>query len=124
MPLRSPKPADDPGDTTCTLWFIRRELGQHGYSDRRMIAYVRQLIAHHDFPHPLPAMTKGGALSADVTARSTWVRAGVEAWIEGFLPPDGAALVDRKARADAAASMDDAARHLRLVGGRDMRGVA
>jgi hypothetical protein len=120
MALRSPKLADDPASTTCNLWFIRHELGQHGYSDRRMVDYVRKLIDHHDFPRPIPAMKKGGALSADVTRNSTWVRIAVETWIEGFLPPDGAALVDRKARTEAAREMDDAASHLRLVGGRDV----
>lgn len=124
MPLPSIRSAKDTTGTTCTLWFIRRELGQHGYSDRRMVAYVTQLIDQHDFPRPLPAMRKGGVLTSAVTSNSTWPRAAVEAWIEGWLPPDAAAAIDRKARAEAAASMDDAARNLRLVGGRDHRGGA
>jgi hypothetical protein len=86
MPLPSLRSAKDTTGTTCTLWFIRRELGQHGYSDRRMVAYVTQLIDQHDFPRPLPAMCKGGALTSAVTSNSTWPRAAVEAWIEGWLP--------------------------------------
>ncbi|WP_327195949.1 hypothetical protein [Novosphingobium capsulatum] len=113
----SRQPADDPGATTVNLWFIRRELGQHGYSDRRMVAYVTKLIEEHNFPSPLPAMRKGGSLTSAVTTSSTWQRAAVESWIEGWLPPDATAAIDRKAQAEAAAAMDGNASHLHLIRG-------
>jgi hypothetical protein len=45
--------------------------GPGGGSDRRTVAYVTKLIAEHDFPHPLPALRKGGELTSDVTINST-----------------------------------------------------
>ncbi len=110
-------PPDDPGATTVNLWFIRRELGQEGYSDRRTVTYVTKLIAEHDFPPPLPAMRKGNVLTSDVTINSTWPRAAVESWIESWLPPGAAAAIDKKAQAAAAAEIDANAGNLRLIRG-------
>jgi hypothetical protein len=101
---------------TCDIIYLRRELGRTDYSDRRMLAYVRLLIASAGFPAPLP-MDRGGQLVTDPTPRSRWLRAAVDAWLENQLPPDGAALAERRAAAEAADKMDRRASNLRLVRG-------
>lgn len=115
--------ADEPA-TTCNLHYIQRELGAVGYSDARMLAYVAGLIRDHGFPRPLPSMLKGGGMTVEVRSGSRWVRAAVDAWIAGYIPPDCAATIDAAAMSAAADDMDANARNLRLVGGRDMAGAA
>lgn len=112
--LLAPADGDPP---TCNLQWICRQLGEAG-SDAAKITYVRGLIDEHGFPRPLPHLAHGGKVSLDIHAiRSQWIRAGVEAWIADFLPPAGAAALDAAAQRAAAADMDNAALHLRLVGG-------
>lgn len=101
---------------TCSLWYIRRELGRHDYSDRRMVGYVTALIRELGFPPPLPSMVKK-ELTTSVTQHSHWLRSSVDAWLNDFLPPANAASVDRAAQAAAATEMDAAAHGLRLVRG-------
>lgn len=128
MPLRAPHGVqDDPAARTCNLHYIRRELGQSNYSDKRMVAYLAHLVEGFGFPAPLPTIRKGGAVSAAVHADSKWHRAAVDAWIDGTgLPPAQAVALaraaDQRAHAEAAEAMDAAALNLRLVGGRDYRG--
>lgn len=111
--------ADDPAARTCTIGYIQRELGQNALSQPRLVKYLRALIGGHGFPAPLPTILKGGTLTRDVHASSKWVRAAVDAWIDGFIPPDQAATIDDQAFAAAALDMDANAHRLRLVGGRE-----
>lgn len=109
--------ADD--EPTCTLWYIRRQLGRGDYGDRRMVTYVAKLITAEGFPPPLPSMVKRN-LSRQVTVGSRWIKSAVDAWILDFLPPANAAAVDRVAMAAAAAEMDRAATslgNLRVIDG-------
>jgi hypothetical protein len=96
---------------TCTLAYIKRQLGRGDFGDRRMCTYVRALIAGEGFPPPLPCLIKR-ELTREVTPKSRWIRASVDAWIEDFLPPANAAAVDRAAMAAAAEEMDRAAGNL------------
>lgn len=113
--------AEDPEARTCSFGYVQHQLGCDHLSQRRMAAYLTSLIADHGFPRPLPAPVKGGKLTTAVHFSSKWHRAAVDAWIDGFIPPDQAATIDEQACALAAAEMDDAARNLRLVGGKDFR---
>lgn len=108
--------ADDPAARTCTIWYIRRELGRADYGDGRLVTYVRALVASRGFPPPLPH-EKRGHLVEEVTVNSRWLRSAVDAWLDDFLPPEAAASVDRAQRAAAADEMDAAAFGLRLVRG-------
>lgn len=110
---------DDPEARTCTFGYVQGQLGQNTLSQRRMAQYLRKLISDHGFPAPLPTIVKGGAITRDVHPSSKWVRAAVNAWLDGFIPPDCAATIDDQAYAAAALDMDAAAANLRLVGGRD-----
>lgn len=122
MASRSPRHDPDRATATCTFHYVKRELGQSALSDRRAIAYLRQLIFAHGFPRPLPAIVRGGALTVDVTRKSAWIKSAVDAWLAGFIPPDCAATIDADAHRAAAAEMDTAATRLHLVGGCDYRG--
>lgn len=112
---------EDPEARTCTIGYIQRELGQNRLSQPRLENYLRALILDHGFPPPLPTMVKGGKLTSDVHRSSRWSRAAVDAWIDGFIPPDCAATIDDQAHAAAALDMDDAATNLRLVAGKDYK---
>lgn len=114
--------ADDPANRTCTFGYVQGQLGQNTLSQRRMVEYLRKLIADHGFPPPLPAIVKGGALTREPHPSSRWLRTAVHAWLDGYIPPDCAATIDDQAFAAAALDMDAAATNLRLVGGRDHAG--
>lgn len=108
------------GAPTVSLFWIGRTLGHRRKGDASLIAFVDLLIERLGFPQPLPHYRNGGGLETGVTARSEWLRAGVEAWLEdNFLPPSAAASLDREAEAEAAAAMDAAAHNLRLVASND-----
>lgn len=96
---------------TCTLAYIKRQLGRGDYGDRRMCTFVKALIAAEGFPPPLPCMIRR-KLTREVTPKSSWIKASVDAWVEDFLPPANAAAVDRLAMAAAAADLDAAAANL------------
>jgi len=102
-------PSDDA--PTCTLSYIKRQLGRGDFGDRRMCTYVRALMQHEGFPPPLPCLVKR-ELTREVTPKSRWIRSAVDAWIEDFLPPANAAAVDRIAQLQAADDMDAAAANL------------
>jgi hypothetical protein len=93
----------------CDLADVRRELGREGWGDHRMVTHVRALVRDHGFPAPLPAPTRGGRLTSEVTRGSTWLRAAVDTWLDGFLPPEAAAGLDAAACAEAAVDMDASA---------------
>ena len=107
---------DDAAEQTVDIWYIRRRLGCTDYKDRRLVRYVGLLVREKGFPPPLPILV-GLTLEDGVTMKSRWLREGVDAWLEDFLPPDNAMSVDRAAMAAAASEMDAAAGNLRLIRG-------
>lgn len=117
--MASRSPGGDPAAHTCTFHYVRTALGQSALSDRRARDYLRQLIAQHGFPKPLPSLLRGGTITQDVTRKSAWIRSAVDAWLAGFIPPDCAATIDTVAMHAAATEMDQAAATLRFVGGTD-----
>lgn len=102
---------------TVTLWHIKRRLGATG-SDKRICAFVTELIDKKGFPPPLPAYSARRVVE-HVIKHSRWIRVAVDTWFDNFLPPEASAAIDAAAMAAAAADMDDRAGHLRLVGGRE-----
>lgn len=107
---------------TCDLTYIRRRLGRQGWGDRRTCTLVQQLVDHRQFPAPFPS-TQGKAreLTDAVTGNSTWLRAAVDQWFDGYLTPAAGAALDAAAMAQAAQDMDARAGQLgalKLVGGR------
>lgn len=123
MPLPSTNNVPPNDAATCTFYHVKSLLGVHAMSDDRAVQYLRTLVSDHDFPRPLPTALRKGAVTLDVHPRSRWVRAAVEAWFAGYIPPSAAATIDVQAMEAAAADMDAAALQLRLVGGRDYEGA-
>lgn len=119
VPVAAVRIDDDPETRTCTILYIRRELGRGDCGDKRLISHVQALVDEMGFPPPLPCSVKGRAgLTRAVTMNSRWIRAAVDAWLEDWTtPPPVAATLDRKAHEAAAAEMDAAAKGLRLIRG-------
>lgn len=106
----------DNAERTCTIWYLKRELGRTDFGDARLCQYIQGLITGHGFPRPLPTFHKG-ELVGDVRTTSRWIRAAVDQWLDDFLPPDLSDAIEAKRRAAAAADMDSAAAGLRLIKG-------
>lgn len=123
MPLPSTNNVPPNNEATCTFYHVKALLGVQRFSDDRTAAYLRTLVSDHDFPRPLPTPLRKGAVTLDVHPRSRWVRAAVDAWFAGYIPPAAAATIDAQAMQAAAHDMDAAALNLRLVGGRDYEGA-
>lgn len=109
-------PANDTEARTCTIWYVKRELGRSDFGDSRLCAYLQALIDQRGFPKPLPTFHRG-QLTDEVRISSKWIRADVERWLHDFLPPATTAALDRAALEAAAADMDSAAAGLRLIQG-------
>jgi hypothetical protein len=109
-------PAAEDDQPSCSIWYIQLQLGRRDYKVGRMLAYVRGLIATHDFPLPFPRLKKG-ALVRDVSDKSRWPRVAVDTWLADFLPPDATAALDAAALQAAAETMDARAGHLQLIKG-------
>jgi hypothetical protein len=111
--------ADTP--PSCTLWWVRAQLGRTDLSDKRFVGYAQLLVDQCQFPPPFPSLLKGRrGLIRRVTPHSTFRRAAVEAWLALYLPPAAEAALDAEAQARAAQAMDQAAQGLgplRLVDG-------
>lgn len=109
---------------TCDISFIARALGFNHLGARTITGRIDGLIAQCSFPRPLPAPRNrrpgevGRQFTPNVTPRSMWLRHAVLAWLDNYMPPEGAAHADEAAGDAAALDMDNAARRLRLVGGR------
>ena len=82
--------------TTCNLTYLRNVLGRRNYGDRRMCTYVRELIAKHGFPPPLPTLV-GETTTGEVVPDSNWIRASVDSWLFDFPPPARAAAIHEAA---------------------------
>ncbi|WP_310532536.1 hypothetical protein [Novosphingobium sp.] len=112
LSLHQPDP-----EPTCTLPWVRLQLGAQELTSGRLVRYVGLLIAERGFPPPLPNFSQRTGLSDEVTKDSRWIRSAVEAWLLDFLPPANAGAVDAAAMKAAAAEMDAAAGNLRLIQG-------
>lgn len=108
--------ADPDAERTCSIFYIRRELGRGDYSDRRLISYLDKLIADHGFPQPLP-VERRGKLVTSATLQSRWLRAAVDDWVNHWMPATAAARADAAQRRAAAESMDRNAIGLTIVRG-------
>ena len=108
------QPGEEP---TYGFLALRRMLGQRDLTPGRFVSYLKALIETEGFPKPLPTWIQRKGLERDVTDRSKWIAAGVDAWLADFLPPDLSAAIDAAAMAEAAAEMDSAAAGLRLIAG-------
>jgi hypothetical protein len=113
VPRSLPSPAArldaDPEARSCTIYYIRRELGRFDYGDRRLVTYVQGLIDNCGFPPPWPVNHKRNGITRAVTPESRWPRAAVDAWLDEWTPPGLAMAIDAKAMAAAATDMDAAA---------------
>jgi hypothetical protein len=74
-----------------------------------MVNHVRTLMRNHGFPAPLPSSARGGRLTSEVTRGSTWLRAAVDTWLDGFLPSEAAAGLDAAACAEASVDVNASA---------------
>jgi len=101
--------ADEP---TCTLLWLRRQLGRQDLTPGRFVRMVEALIANSGFPPPLPSFSQSKGLVLEVNQRSCWIRVAVEAWLQDFLPPANACAIDAAAMREAASDLDAAAANL------------
>lgn len=87
-----------------SLWYVAMRLGLTGRSQQWLLGHVRQLIARNGFPAPFPHYLLDGTARQGVTLASRWLREAVDAWLDGFLPPELAdAAAAARLAADAAA---------------------
>lgn len=109
-------PVAEAPQTTIPTHAVARILGVQARSERWQCRYLDQLIAAEGFPRPLPTLV-GGALSHSVNyKRSRWIRAAVQAWLNGTLPSGINAQIE-DAEAQAAADRMDAAADTLFDGG-------
>jgi len=124
LPSHEARIDTDPDARTCTIWYIRRELGRADYGEQRFVTYLAQLVDQAGFPRPIPCHRKGKAdLFHGVCPESRFLRDAVDAWLLDYTsPPPVADALERRARTAAAAEMDEAAASLNF--GRAVRGAA
>lgn len=87
-----------------SLWYIATRAGVSGRSDNWILNYVRMLVANDGFPSPLPnySLSRRRKLTG-ILYSSRWLRTAVDAWFDGFLPPQLVGVVeDRQLQRDAA----------------------
>jgi predicted DNA-binding transcriptional regulator AlpA len=83
-------------------WYIAKKAGISDRSDGWILNTIRNWIAQENFPKPLPHYDLQNRRRAEVNLHSRWIRAAVDAWFDGQLPPhvlEG--LADRTAANDA-----------------------
>jgi hypothetical protein len=88
-----------------SLWYVAMRLGLSDRAETYILGQVRLLTEHEGFPPPLPEFVLKSSKRRDGVHRgSRWPRPVVDAWFDGRMPPELAALVDdRRAARDAAA---------------------
>jgi hypothetical protein len=69
-----------------SLWYIATRAGVSDKSDNWILNYVRELHANEKFPAPLPYYDSRKKRPG-IHLQSRWLRAAVDAWFDGFLPP-------------------------------------
>jgi hypothetical protein len=85
-----------------SLWYIATRAGVSDRSENWLLNYVRLLIANESFPRPLPYFGLNAKKRRGVTLHSRWTRTAVDAWFDGFLPPQLVTVAnDRAATRDA-----------------------
>lgn len=113
QPLSQVFPCSDPH---CNLAWIGSALCFKG-SPKALEQYVTGLIDHMGFPKPLPHLKHGGGIAEHVSyKKSEWLRIGVLEWLNGYLPPEASDALLEKERLANAATLDERAGSLQLVG--------
>jgi hypothetical protein len=87
------KPAQQGG---VSLWYIATRAGVGDRSDNWVLNYVRELHANEQFPSPLPYYDCRKKRPG-IHLQSRWLRAAVDAWFDGFLPPHLVTVADDRA---------------------------
>lgn len=95
-----------------SLWYVAMKLGLSGRSPQWLLGHVRQLIDRHNFPPPFPHYMLDGTRREGITRASRWHRAAVDAWLDGFLPPEMLLAVEDRRAAEDAARLDQRAAEL------------
>jgi hypothetical protein len=95
-----------------SLWYIATRAGVSSRSDNWVLNYVRQLIANEGFPKPLPYFDLQGRKRPTIHNNSRWLRAAVDAWFDGFLPPQLVTVADEVRTIREAAILDERAEAL------------
>lgn len=124
---------------TIDFFGICQLLGIHQRGQQARIDYLETLQEHSGFPPPLPhhvvrRIVDHAGRSQRVRelrrhispAKSRWLRAPVDAWLNGTVPPHLQAAIDDQDARDAAARLDDAAERIAGGNGREQHaeGVA
>jgi hypothetical protein len=76
-----------------SLWYIATRAGVSDKSDNWILNYVRELHANEHFPSPLPYYDSKKKRRG-IHMQSRWLRAAVDAWFDGFLPPHLVSVAD------------------------------
>lgn len=111
VPLRT-APEPRRAEVTWPMYRVAAELGVGKRNARYQRDYLAALIENEGFPQPLPVLVKG-ALTREISpARSRWIAAAVQAWLDGTLPPGITAAIESIEAHDAADRLDAAADNL------------
>lgn len=70
-----------------SLWYIATRAGIADRSDAWVLNYARMLVANNNFPAPLPYYSFTGKAREGIHFGSRWLRAAVDAWFDGLMPP-------------------------------------
>jgi hypothetical protein len=97
-------------------WYIARRAGISDRSDAWILNTIRNLIAQEAFPKPLPHFDLQGRRRDAVNLHSRWIRAAVDAWFDGQLPPHVAASIADRRAANDGALLDSRAGELAATG--------
>lgn len=98
-PTRDDLRAEQQGGVS--LWYIATRAGVSDRSGNWVVNYVRLLIANEAFPKPLPYFGFNEKKRQGVGLHSRWNRVAVDAWFDGFLPPQLVTVAnDRNAARD------------------------
>jgi hypothetical protein len=94
-----------------SLWYIATRAGVGDRSDNWVLNYVRELHANESFPGPLPYYDSRKKRPG-IHLQSRWLRAAVDAWFDGFLPPHLVTVSDERTLSRDAELLDRAAAEL------------
>lgn len=111
VPITAARPVQGT-ETTWPMHAVARRLGQHHRSAKWQRDYLTALIASQNFPRPLPTMAAGQINTEISPTKSRWLAAAVQAWLDGFLPPEAVTARESEAANAAAARLDASADNL------------
>jgi hypothetical protein len=109
-PTRDDLRAEQQGGVS--LWYIATRAGVSDKSGNWVLNYVRLLIANEDFPKPLPYFGLNAKRRTGIHAHSRWNRVAVDAWFDGFLPPQLVSVAEDRRTANDAHILDQRAGEL------------